>query len=192
MHLLYRSSSSLDNLPRIGAGARVRAGAIGLGLRIGFCHFLKPAFTDVPRTWEYKVKVLPRENTDRYSQYLRFMYCGILRVPAVVRDSVLRMLPCSQYFVVQCWGIQLCFTCFRVLYCGYCQVLAVFWPLVLRVLRVFGVPGVSTHSHYALNTNYTVHRFDNLVPVFIAEIIHGWPHEWELEKITFGGGNWST
>ena len=70
-----------------------------------------------------------------YSQYLGFVYCGILIVLAVFQDSVLRILPCSQYFGVQYYcGILQYRKYFGVRYSGILSVLEVFRVPVLLVL----------------------------------------------------------
>ena len=53
---------------------------------------------------------------------------------------------------------------FRVLYCGYCQVLAVFRPFVLRVLEVSKDRILSICAVKWRILRPSVHGFDNLVP----------------------------
>ena len=115
----------------------------------------------------------------RYSQCLGFKYCEMLGVLALLRDSVLRILPYSQHSEVQHYCTS---KHFRVLYCGYCQVPAVFRPLVLRVLEcavysaVRGIPEPS------------VHRFDNCTPLLLQKTFTDGPTCGSWGKLLSGGG----
>ena len=87
------------------------------------------------------------------------------------------------------------------LYCGYCEVLAVFSPVgaastantrsstkILSLCRVYW-------EYEVYFDHLSVHRrFDNFMRILsqTALTIHGWSHEWELKQITFGGGDTST
>ena len=79
-------------------------------------------------------------------------------------------------------------------YCGYCQVLAAFiCPLVLRVLGSTKIlPICAENWEYDVHTLWpSVHRLNTFIPNMVQKKSYGWPHEWELEQVTFGGGNWS-
>ena len=69
-----------------------------------------------------------------YSQYLGFVYCGILLVLAVFQDSVLRILPYSQYFGVRYSGILLYLKYSGVRHSGILSVLEVFKDPILLIL----------------------------------------------------------
>ena len=76
------------------------------------------------------------------------MYCGILLVLAVFQDSVLRILPYSQYFGTRYSGLQLYLKYFGVRYSGILSVLEVFKDPVLLIL-------LSTRSISAFSTANT-------------------------------------
>ena len=69
-----------------------------------------------------------------YSQYLGFVYCGILLVLAVFQDSVLRILPFSMYFAIRYSGILLYLKYFGVRYSGILSALEVFKDPALLIL----------------------------------------------------------
>ena len=69
-----------------------------------------------------------------YSQCLVFAYCGIQLVLAVFQDSVLRILPYSQYFEVRYSGILLYLKYFGVRSSQILSVLIVFKDSVLLML----------------------------------------------------------
>ena len=117
--------------------------------RFGFMQFkyCLQYFTDAPNPKylrKEKIKSISERKSLRYLvywQYLGFVYCGIIRVPAIFGGSVLQILPYSQFLgfkTVGCW-------CTWVLHCGYCQVLAVFRPMVLRARAV---TNCSQHALY--------------------------------------------
>ena len=90
-----------------------------------------------------------------YSQYLGFVYCGILLVLAVFQDSVLRILPFSMYFAIRYSGILLYLKYFGVRYSGillYLKYSGVRHSGILSVLEVFKDPIPVSYTHLTLPT----------------------------------------
>ena len=98
-------------------------------------------------------------------------------------------------------GILLCFKYFRDMYCGYCQVLAVFRPV--GTASTGTASAASTRSstkilsksavyweYEVYSDHLPVHRgFDNFIRILLptAFTVHGWSHQGELKLIIFGG-----
>lgn len=86
---------------------------------------------------------------------------------------------------VRYYGYPLYFTYFRVVYCGYCKNCQYFvrWycEYCTRSTRILSICFIFRPS---------VHRLI-ITSHFFAENIHRWSHEWELEQVAFGEGNWS-
>ena len=106
----------------------------------------------------------------------------------------------SAILVVFRGSILLCYTLLMEYCCtsrnsGTCTAGTKYWQyfvrlalrvLVLRVLRVLGV--VSKCCQYP--DHLSVHRrFDNFIRILLltAFTVHGWSHEWELNKLLSGG-----
>ena len=104
------------------------------------------------------------------------------------------------------YGILLYFKYFRDLYCGYCQVLAVFRPVVTASTGTASIANTRSSKkilsasvvrweYEVYSDHISVHRrFDHFIRILLetAITVDGWSHEWELKQITFGGGNSST
>lgn len=123
------------------------------------------------------VKVFSRKKNCSYfvySQYFEFVYCGYCEYSHCfeVLYAYRRYLWTRRTsgFATAVDTIILVLKYFRVLYCGYLlQILAVFRPLVLRVLRVLPVPKYSQCTQYirSLRLRPSVHCcVENWMPVF--------------------------
>ena len=91
---------------------------------------------------------------------------------------------------------------FRDLYCGYCQVLAVFRPAGTASTGTASTASTRSSTkilvmcavyweYEVYSDHLSVHRrFDNFILILLqtAFTVHGWSHECELMQIAFGEG----
>ena len=151
------------------------------------------AFTNAPSTWEHR-KIYPRENTSdtasTRSTCVEIMYS--------TADSAILVVFRGSLLLYYTLLVEYCCTpkYFVDLYCGYCQLLAVFRPVGTASTGTAST--ASTHSTKILSIcavcwEYEVyfdhlfvhHRFDNLIRILLqtAFTVHEWSHEWELKQI---------
>ena len=145
----------------------------------------------------------------RIEKYFREKTLRILRVPSVLisrlctaAGAILVVFRVQYTVLYSACGILLYLQYFGDVYCGYCQMLAVFRPV--RTASAGTASTASTRSKTkilsicAVYWGYEVYfdhlfvnrRFDNFIRFLLKTsfTVHGWSHGWELKQITFGGG----